>query len=399
MKKKILIIRNTPYDANPSNYNLQEVGIGKAFCRLGYDYDYICFKKENQKEWTYYEHNSCKARYIEKPRTRFMRWGINTSILNKDFLSQYDIIISREYYQIMTYLLAKRVKNVHMYSGPYYNLFMFKWFSPIYDRLFTKSIDKNIRCKFVKSVLAKDFMEQKGYHNVINVGVGLDFERFEKETEIKPETLHIMDFMKKHRCILYVGALSDRKNYPFLLKVYQKIIEKEPDIKFVMIGRSKIGPFSKLFGKKDGDYAKVYDKQLPSYVQKGILHIEKIENPQLKYIYPLAKAFLLPSKLEIFGMVLLEAMYFGAPVISSRNGGSMTLLKNGTGRIIEDFDVDKWAAAVLFYLYNPKQVQEMINKAHHMIVEHYNWDTIARKMLMHINGLPENSIKLCENCT
>lgn len=393
MKKKILLIRNTPYDANPSNYNIQEIGIGKAFCRLGYDYDHICFKKRDPKEWTFYEYNGCKARYIEKPRTRFMRWGINTSILNREFLNQYDIIISREYYQIMTFLLAKRVRNVHMYSGPYYNLFMFKWFSSIYDRLFTKSLDNNICCKFVKSVLAKDFMEQKGYHNVINVGVGLDFERFEKETEIKPETQRIIDFMKKHECMLYVGALSDRKNYPFLLKLYQNVLEKLPNIKFVIIGHGKIGVFSKLLGKNDDDYVKEYDKQLPLQVQKGILHINEIENPQLKYIYPLAKVFLLPSKLEIFGMVLLEAMYFGTPIISSKNGGAMTLLKeNGYGKIVENFDVDKWTDAVLFYLHNQKQVQEMTDKARRLIVEHYNWDSIAKKMLMCISDLSKNDI-------
>lgn len=383
--KKILLIRNTPYDADPNGYNIQEIGLGKAFCRLGYDYDHICFKKADQREWTFYEYNGCRARYIEKPRKRFMRWGINLSLLKEEFLSQYDIIISREYCQIMTYLLSRKSKNVYMYSGPYYNLFMLKWFSPIYDWLFTKRIDRNISCKFVKSVLAKDFMELKGYHNVINVGVGLDYERFEEKTTITPYTQTVVEFMNRHRCVLYVGALSDRKNYPFLLKVYQKILEKEPDVKFVMIGRSKIGAFSKLIGMKDSDYALHYEKMLPPQVREGILHVESIENAQLKYIYPLAKAFLLPSKLEIFGMVLLEAMYFGAPVITSRNGGSMTLIgNNGPGCIIANFNVDQWCKKTIEYLNNQEDVKQIVEKGKRLISEEYNWDAIAKKMLSYI---------------
>lgn len=380
---KILLVRNTPYDSNPNGYNIQEIGIGRAFCRLGYDYDHVCFKKRGQKTWTFYEYNGYKARFIEKPRTRFMRWGLNTALLDSDFLSQYDLIITREHYQLMSFLYARKAAGkVAMYNGPYYNMFLLKWFSPIYDAFVTKKMDRLVRCKFVKSVLAKDFLEKKGYHHVVNVGVGLDIERFENETAIQPETQKLMDYMKANKCILYVGSLSDRKNYPFLLDVYRKVLERDPDVKFVMIGKSVIGAFSKLFGKKDEDYAKQFDRHLPENVKKGILHIEKIDNPQLKYIYPLAKAFLLPSKLEIFGMVLLEAMYLGAPVVTSRNGGSMTLIgDNGPGLVIDEFDVDKWTDATLRYINNPVWAKRIVDEAHILIRDTYNWDVIAKKMI------------------
>jgi glycosyltransferase involved in cell wall biosynthesis len=390
---KILLVRNTPYDSNLKGYNIQEVGIGRAFCRLGYNYDHVCFKKRNQQEWVFYESNGCKARFIEKPRIRFMRWGINTALLDDEFLSQYDLIITREHYQLMSYLYARKAKNrVAMYNGPYYNMFLLKWFSPIYDALVTKRMDKWIRCKFVKSVLAKDFLEGKGYHNVINVGVGLDTERFDNESEIKPETIELIDYMIKNRCILYVGALSERKNYPFLLNVYQKVLEAEPDVKFVMIGKSVIGAFAKVMGKKNEDYAKEYDKGLSENVQKGILHIKSIENPQLKYIYPLAKAFLLPSKLEIFGMVLLEAMYLGAPVVTSMNGGSMTLIgDNGPGIVIREFDVNKWADATLKYLRDEDYSKKIVIDAQKLVKEKYNWNIIVKEM---IDNLKKNGYEI-----
>lgn len=387
MVKKILLIRNTPYDAIPNEYNIQEMGIGKAFCRLGYNYDHICFKKKDQKEWTFYEQNGCRAKYIEKPRTRFIRWGYNGSLLKKEFLEQYDVIISREYYQIMTYLLAKNGKNVSMYNGPYYNLFMFKFFSPIYDFLFTKKLNKNLNGKFVKSVLSKEFLEKKGYTDVVNVGVGLDTERFDNEIEVKPETQVLIDYMRQNRCLLYVGALSDRKNYPFLLDVYKKVLAECPDVKFVMIGKSKVSALAKLVGIKDESYAKKYFDRLPKNVQDGIYHVPSIDNAQLKFVYPLARAFLLPSKLEIFGMVLLEAMYLGAPVISSRNGGSMTIIEgHDSGIIIDQFDADAWAKAAVKLVEHPQETAAMVARGKEIVIKEYSWDAIAKKMLKVIEG-------------
>ena len=103
-KGKVLFVRTPCGDLNPNTYNNQQIGMGKAFCRMGYDFDFITFKKKDQKEWTFFEYNGCKARWIEKPRKRVFRWGINMSIVDREFLSQYDFVLSQEYYQIMTYL-------------------------------------------------------------------------------------------------------------------------------------------------------------------------------------------------------------------------------------------------------------------------------------------------------
>lgn len=384
MKKgKILLVRATPGDLDIKGYNVQQLGLGKAFCHLGYDYDFITFKKNApREEFVFYEENGCKARCLEKPRKRFMRWGINRDIANPDFLKQYNMIICQEYYQYQTYLMSRHSDRVSMYSGPYYNLFFPKFLSPIYDLLYTKKVNKQVRNKFVKSVLAYDFLKKKGYTGLLNVGVALDTARFDKEDVIKPETQKLIDYMKANKCILYVGALSDRKNYPFLLQVYEKALDRIPDLKFVMIGKSRMSTAAKLFGKKDEEYAVMYYNPLPQKVKDGIYHLERLDNPQLKFVYPLAKAFLLPSKLEIFGMVLLEAMYLRTPVISSYNGGSATLIEGReTGQIVKVFDADQWVEAIMKYVDNPDYSSRVTMNAEALIKNEYNWDCIAKKML------------------
>lgn len=379
-------MRFTPYDANPNGYNIQEIGIGKAFCRLGYDYEHICFKRNNQKSWVFYEANGCKAVYTEMPRTRIARMGYNKDLYKDEFLKQYDIIICREYNQIMSYLVSKHSDRACLYSGPYWNMFMLKFTSSIYDFLFGKAINRNMNAKFVKSVLAKDFLEKKGYTNVVNVGVGLDMERFDKEDKIEEDTQRIVDYMQKNPCMLFVGRLNANKNFPLLIETYKKVLDVHPDVKFVMIGLPEQTTLGKILRKSDESYVQGVLKKYPKNVCDGIYRVSKINNPQLKYIYPLAKAFLLPSKKEIFGMVLLEAMYLGAPVITSKNGGSMTLIgDDGPGQMIPEYDADKWAKAVLKYLDHPQFTNLITKEAHQLIVEQYTWDSIAQKMLNNID--------------
>lgn len=371
--KKILFVRTVPYDFNVNTYNVQGFGLGKAFCRLGYDFDFLYFSKKGNSEYILYEENGHKLKVISKPRIRLFRTGICMEICNKEFLKQYDFVISCEYGQYMTYALSKASDNVVMYSGPYYNLFKLPFVSPIYDALFTKSINKNIKYKFVKSILAKEFLEGKGYTNVESIGVALDIERFDADIELHPDTKKLTDYMQANRCILYVGALSDRKNYPFILEVYKKVRRDNPDVRLVMIGK----------GEKR--YVDKYMATLTNVERNGIYWIERMENAQLKFVYPLANAFLLPSKLEIFGMVLLESMYLGAPVVTSWNGGSSTLIDGrSTGIIVREFDSDKWKAAVQKYLDDKSYTAEVTHNAHELVANEYVWDALANKILERI---------------
>lgn len=380
--KNILLVRATPNDLDINAYNVQQVGIGKSLVNKGYNYDFITFKKNApRKETVFYEKDGCRAKCIELPRIRVLRWGINTDICKKEFLDKYDLIICQEYYQLETYLISCKSNRVAMYTGPYYNMFLPKCFSPIYDFLFTKRINRQIKHKFVKSVLAYDFMEKKGYTGLTNVGVALDTSRF-VDVEILPETKQLIDFMKNNKCLLYVGSLIERKNYPFLLETYKKMLQRNPDVKLVLIGKSKVSGVEKYLGKKDSEYAAKYDKNLTEKEKAGIYHLERLANPQLRYIYPLAKAFLLPSIQEIFGMVLLEAMYFGAPVVSSRNGGSLTLMADGKcGQIVDEFDAEKWCDAISKYLDDPQYAKSVVEAAMNKVKEEYTWDVITQRML------------------
>lgn len=370
VEHKILFVRTASNEINLNQYNLQGVGLGKAFVDLGYDFDYLYLSKKDEYEKIVYENNGHRLMMISKHRIRVFRTGICPKICSREFLSQYEYVISCEYGQYMTYLLSKNSDNVIMYSGPYYNLFKIPVTSYAYDALYTKAENENIKYKFVKSVLAKEFLEEKGYDNVHVVGVGLDTDGFKEKVEKDSKVEKIEKYMKNNKCLLYVGAISDRKNFPFLIQVFKEINKMHPDIKLVIVG------------KGDRSYIKKYTKDLDKQQRESIRFAGAVDNKQLRYIYPLAKVFLLPSKQEIFGMVLLEAMYLGTPVISSLNGGSKTMINTDeNGIVIEDFDVDKWVEAINKYLTDIGFRNEILHNARKTIEDNYTWDKIAQKML------------------
>lgn len=372
--KRILYVRSGPYEVRFDSYNLQEVGLGTAFCKQGYDFDLIYYAKENRDQVINVWEN--KLTILWRKGIKLLRTGIYPFLLKRDFLAQYDIVIVSEYSQIMSYLIGKRHNNVYLYNGPYYNLFKLPFIEPIYDKLFCKKINKEMKKVFCKTKMAADYIGKKGITNTIVTGVGLDISKFEAETEILPATKSLLDRMANHRNFLYIGSIIKRKNVELILSAFNKLkqLENTSDIQLVVIGR----------GKKD--YVEYCKSIISDKIQKDLIWVDAIDNAQTKFIYQKADVFLLASVQEIFGMVLLETMYNGTPAISSYSAGGLTLIQNNVnGILIDSFNEEIWARKMYELIQNPKTICEMGKLAMETIRENFMWDRIAEKMLSVIN--------------
>lgn len=367
--KRVLYVRSGPYKVNLNSYNLQEVGFSKELCKRGIDCDILYYSDKNKDEIVY-EYKDKKVTVFWRKGIKLLRSGIYPQILKKEFMNKYDLVITTEYSQIMSLLCSKYEPKTVLYNGPYYNLFKIPPMEKIYDLLFVKSINKNMDKIFTKSKIANEYLESKGFTNIDTLGVGLDINVFEQEVEINPSEKKIIDYMKNNKCLLYIGSLDDRKNFRFTLKVFEKVNKINPEIKLVIIGKGK-----ESYVKKSFD-------MLSTTIISNILHINQIDNKYLKYIYEESKVFLLPSKLEIFGMVLLEAMYLGAVTMTSVNGGSTTLIKNNVnGIIMEEFSVDEWAYKIIELLNNDEHRNMIKKNAFNTIETQFTWEKICSKFL------------------
>jgi D-inositol-3-phosphate glycosyltransferase len=104
------------------------------------------------------------------------------------------------------------------------------------------------------------------------------------------------------------------------------------------------------------------------------------EHTRLRELYAAATAVLMPSDYESFGMVALEAMAAGAPVIASEVGGLAYLVKNEeTGFLVPSREPVELASRMMEIMENPA-LQDRMSKAAALAAARYTWDHIADQL-------------------
>lgn len=369
---KILIIRAFPDKLNLKNYNVQEVGLAKALVRKGHVCDIVLYNgKQDSYEQTYKFYNDEKEFQFCIYWLRgykFLKNGFMPEV--KSIIPKYDVIQVHEYDQIMSWqLYTRQIKPTILYHGPYYDRFAkgYNLKCKLFDMIFLSRRKHDDVVVLTKSTLATDFVHGKGFAEVTTVGVGLDLDNFgENINRESDKTDASVD-----RNILYVGKLEERRNVYFLVEVFRKIHKVDSNLKLVIIGNG------------EREYKEKFLNSIKEELKLGnIIYKEKASQIELVEYYKAASFFLLASNYEIFGMVLLEAMYFGVPVISSNNGGSCTLIEDGyNGFVIDKFDSSVWAGCILSAMQNEHLLEEMKVNARKTIEERFMWNVLADKFI------------------
>ena len=116
-------------------------------------------------------------------------------------------------------------------------------------------------------------------------------------------------------------------------------------------------------------------------VSRYIDFVGSKDHEQLPYYYSAAEALLMPSDYESFGMVALEAMTSGTPVIASGVGGLQYLVRDGeTGYLIPVRDAEALADRVAHLLRHPTERERMGANAA-SLARHYDWSIIAERLI------------------
>ena len=81
-------------------------------------------------------------------------------------------------------------------------------------------------------------------------------------------------------------------------------------------------------------------------------------------------------------MVMLEAMYFGAPVVTTHNGGSDMLINNNeNGIIVDKFDVVEWRDSIKCLLNDSVKRDKITKNAKIKIENEFTWDALVDKFI------------------
>lgn len=187
--------------------------------------------------------------------------------------------------------------------------------------------------------------------------------------EFSPHVPKIKRFCDQKINILFIGRIEERKGLIYLLMAFKILKEKFPQLRLIVVGDGPEKLKCEEFVRKN-NLKEVYfegektGKEIPSY-------------------YSTADIFVAPSIFgESFGIVLIEAMAAGKPVVAFANEGYKTVLKEGKGKkfLVTPRDYKGLAKKIELLIKNPKLRKEM-GQWGRKEAEKYSWPKIADQIL------------------
>jgi len=179
------------------------------------------------------------------------------------------------------------------------------------------------------------------------------------------------------RVVLFVGRVTYVKGVHLLLKAF-RTIAREYDAKLVIVG-----PLSGRFGEAGvSKYAAVMMKYAEKTLPKGsYIFTGDVDKETLRRLYSLSYLCVLPSYHESFGMVLIEAMASGCPVVGSRAGAIPDVVVEGvTGLLFEKGNYIDLAAKIKLLLDDDRLRREISKNARQVAERYYSWEVVASKL-------------------
>jgi glycosyltransferase involved in cell wall biosynthesis len=168
-----------------------------------------------------------------------------------------------------------------------------------------------------------------------------------------------------------VARLTPWKGHQTLLDAFRRVLDDEPDARLLVIGDA---------GFWTDDYTADLHRQAEDLgCAEAVYWLGFREDiPQL---LALTDVMVLPSKDEPFGIVLVEAMAAGKPVIATRTGGPLDIVTEGvTGLLVEAGDVGQLADAILQLLGDPERAAAMGRAGRKRAEDHFDISRVLTQL-------------------
>jgi phosphatidylinositol alpha-mannosyltransferase len=242
-----------------------------------------------------------------------------------------------------------------------------------WSRHFLKRWHSKLDGKIAVSRPAMDFVSRyfPGQYNIIPNGI--DFEHF--SAPVPP----IEEFCDGKLNLLFVGRLEKRKGLDYLLDAYEKLRREFSNLRLIVVG-----PRTRFYHN--------YEKIVRKRRLEDVVFAGRVSYSDLARYYRTADIFCAPATgEESFGIILLEAMAAGRPIVASNIEGYASVLTHGTeGLLVPPRDREALVQAIGFLLGDAGARREMGARGR-VAAEEYDWQHIARRVIDYYLGLLEDS--------
>jgi teichuronic acid biosynthesis glycosyltransferase TuaC len=174
--------------------------------------------------------------------------------------------------------------------------------------------------------------------------------------------------LEPRRYILSVAQLERRNDFPTLLKAVQTLVNSIEEIELRVVGE----------GKERSNLERMV-RQLG--LEEHVVFMGYLPDDELIEEYRGASLFVLASRQEGIGIVFLEAMAYGLPVVATNSGGAADPVVHGqTGFLVPVGDWSTLAQYMLQVLKNPRLAQRLGNAGRKKAVNEYSFDVISHQL-------------------
>ena len=177
----------------------------------------------------------------------------------------------------------------------------------------------------------------------------------------------------EHLQVLYIGRFVERKGIGDLFAAIPLVLARVPTSRFILIG-----------GHRHCSGVEMERRWLPSALspyRSQISFMGWLAPDEAEEWYDSADVLVVPSWYEPFGMVILEGMLHGLPIVASAIGGPAEILEHErTGLLFPPRDVEALACALLRFVENPAQRRNIGTAAVEEVHREWLWSRIVEKM-------------------
>jgi glycosyltransferase involved in cell wall biosynthesis len=265
----------------------------------------------------------------------------------------------------------KTVETYHTYFEQYFHHYL-PWVPAAVLKLAARTLSR-AQCNAVDAVIAPsrqmaDALLDYGVDSTIEViPTGLDLQKLSGGDGGRFRAVLGID--RARPVMLSVGRVAFEKNIAFIIDVAARVRVAIPDVLLVIAGE---GPALKSLRRRVAEQGLADNVRFVGYLERdrGLLDC-----------YLGADVFVFASNTETQGLVLLEALGLGTPVVSTAVMGTQAVLAGARGAIVVDENAEQFAAAVVRVLSQPALRASLAACAAEFVAREWSSAEMARRLL------------------
>jgi D-inositol-3-phosphate glycosyltransferase len=224
------------------------------------------------------------------------------------------------------------------------------------------------------------------------VPCGVDLELFYPRPRV--ESRAYLEMPVGHKLVLFVGRIEPLKGIDVLIEAMALVLKKHKHLRddiclCIIGGEPDVDP-----ANMNREMARLQEMREKLGIADVVTFLGKRDQEALPFHYSAAEVCVVPSHYESFGMVALEAMACGTPVIASRVGGLTFTVRDGSTGFLVPNDDPQALAEKLSQLLTDERLRKEMGQQAATVARRYGWPIVARQIIaayreLVTHGLPQ----------